>query len=135
VSDHVRLLSVKTALTPYLMTRRDAAEVTHQSFSARNDVSEGMVNVFETAGILRRYLVKPLDRYANPLEWSERNAAYRYVHHPECIVVIGEIAVLPLCLRLPWLAVVYTVLNAAVLTIRVSAENAGLKMARHNAAG
>ncbi len=59
---------------------------------------------------------------------------YRYVNHPNYIVVIGEIAVLPLCLGLPWVAVVFTVLNAAVLTIRVSAENAGLEKARHNAA-
>ena len=59
---------------------------------------------------------------------------YRHVNHPNYIVVIGEIAVLPLCLGLPWLAVVFTVLNAAVLTIRIRAENAGLEMARHNAA-
>lgn len=59
---------------------------------------------------------------------------YRYVNHPNYIVVIGEIAALPLCLGLPWVAVVFTVLNAAVLTIRINAENAGLEMARHNAA-
>lgn len=59
---------------------------------------------------------------------------YRYVNHPNYIVVIGEIAVLPQCLGLTWVAVVFTVLNAAVLTIRISAENAGLEIARHNAA-
>ena len=59
---------------------------------------------------------------------------YRYVNHPNYIVVIGEIAVLPLCLGLPWLAVVFTLLNAVVLAIRISAENASLKLARHNAA-
>ena len=58
---------------------------------------------------------------------------YRYVNHPNYIVVIAEIAVLPLCLGLPWLAVVFTALNAAVLTIRIRAENAGLKIARHHA--
>lgn len=59
---------------------------------------------------------------------------YRYVNHPNYIVVIGEIAVLPLCFDLFWLAVLFTVLNAAVLTIRIRAENAGLKIARHHAA-
>ena len=59
---------------------------------------------------------------------------FRYVNHPNYIVVIGEIAVLPLCLGLPWLAVVFTLLNAAVLTIRIRAENSGLETARHNAA-
>ncbi|OYU38003.1 MAG: hypothetical protein CFE33_18260 [Pseudorhodobacter sp. PARRP1] len=59
---------------------------------------------------------------------------YRYVNHPNYIVVIGEIAVLPLSLDLPWLGVVFTLLNAVVLTVRIRAENAGLDMVRHNAA-
>lgn len=52
---------------------------------------------------------------------------YRYVSHPNYIVVIGEIAVLPLCLGLPWLALLFSALNAAILTIRIRAENAGLQ--------
>lgn len=51
---------------------------------------------------------------------------YRYLSHPNYAVVIGEIAVLPLVLGLPWLAVLFTVLNAAVLTIRIRAENRAL---------
>ncbi|WP_426036746.1 isoprenylcysteine carboxylmethyltransferase family protein [Cypionkella sp. TWP1-2-1b2] len=39
---------------------------------------------------------------------------YRYVNHPNYIVVIGEIAVLPLCLGLPWLAVVFTLLSSPI---------------------
>lgn len=59
---------------------------------------------------------------------------FRYVNHPNYMVVIGEIAVLPLCLGLPWLAAVFTVLNGAILTVRIRAENAGLEMARGDAA-
>ena len=59
---------------------------------------------------------------------------YRYVNHPNYMVVIGEIAVLPLCLGLPWLAVAFSLLNAAVLTVRIRAENAGLQVAHHNEA-
>lgn len=51
---------------------------------------------------------------------------YKVLSHPNYVVVVGEILVLPLCLGLPWIAVVFTVLNAAVLTIRIRAENAGL---------
>ena len=40
---------------------------------------------------------------------------YRYLSHPNYAVVVGEIALLPLALHLPWLALVFTVLNAAVL--------------------
>ena len=49
---------------------------------------------------------------------------YRFVSHPNYLVVIGEIAVLPLCLGLPWFALVFSVANLAVLAIRVRAENA-----------
>lgn len=69
---------------------------------------------------------------------SERLVArgpYRFANHPNYIVVVGEIAVLPLCLGLPWLAALFTLLNAVVLTVRIRAENAGLQEVRANAAG
>jgi methyltransferase len=51
---------------------------------------------------------------------------FRWISHPNYVVVIGEIAVLPLCLGLPWVALVFSIANAAVLTIRIRAENAAL---------
>ena len=62
-----------------------------------------------------------------PGETLVRRGPYRYFSHPNYLVVIAEIAVLPLCLGLPGVAVVFTVLNAAVLTIRIRAENAALR--------
>ena len=47
---------------------------------------------------------------------------YRYFSHPNYAVVVAEIALLPLALHLPWLALVFTVLNAAVLVIRIRVE-------------
>lgn len=52
---------------------------------------------------------------------------YRFMRHPNYCVVIGEIAVLPLCLGMPWYALVFTILNLLVLAIRVRAENTALK--------
>jgi methyltransferase len=46
-------------------------------------------------------------------------------------VVIGEIAALPLCLGLPWLALIFSIANAAILSIRVRAENAALMGSRY----
>lgn len=51
---------------------------------------------------------------------------YRFLRHPNYLVVAGEIAVLPLMLGLPWIAAVFTALNAAVLFIRIRAENQAL---------
>ncbi len=59
---------------------------------------------------------------------------YRYLSHPNYAVVTGEIAVLPLVFYLPWLAVIFTVLNAVVLTIRIRAENRALAASREIAA-
>jgi methyltransferase len=55
---------------------------------------------------------------------------YRYLRHPNYAVVIGEIAVLPLTLHLPVVAILFTLLNALVLFIRIRAENAGLTQLR-----
>ena len=53
---------------------------------------------------------------------------YKYLSHPNYAVVAGEIALLPLALHLPLLALVFTVLNAAVLVIRIRAEARGLSV-------
>ena len=55
---------------------------------------------------------------------------YRWLSHPNYAVVAGEIAMLPLALGLPWLAVTFTILNAAVLFIRIRAENRALEVCR-----
>ena len=47
---------------------------------------------------------------------------YRYFSHPNYAVVASEIALLPLALHLPLLALIFTVLNAAVLVIRIRTE-------------
>jgi methyltransferase len=55
---------------------------------------------------------------------------YRFLSHPNYAVVAAEIAVLPLVLGLPLLAAFFTVLNAAVLAIRIRSENRALAAAR-----
>ena len=56
-----------------------------------------------------------------------RRGPYRWISHPNYAVVIGEIAVLPLVLGLPAVAAVFSLLNAAVLRIRIRAESDGLR--------
>lgn len=58
---------------------------------------------------------------------------YRYLRHPNYAVVAGEIAVLPLMLHLPELAVLFTTLNAIVLFIRIRAEDRALDLSRRHA--
>ncbi|QWW68456.1 isoprenylcysteine carboxyl methyltransferase family protein [Rhizobium sp. WYJ-E13] len=54
---------------------------------------------------------------------------YRFFKHPNYMIVTGEIAALPLAFGMPLYALVFSLLNAAILTIRIRAENAALKSA------
>ena len=51
---------------------------------------------------------------------------YRFLSHPNYLVVVGEIAVLPLCLGLWWYALAFSIANLPVLAIRIRTENASL---------
>jgi methyltransferase len=55
-----------------------------------------------------------------------RRGPYRWLNHPNYWVVAGEIAVLPLVFGLWSLAVVFTLLNAALLGFRIRQENRAL---------
>jgi len=54
---------------------------------------------------------------------------YRYFSHPNYAVVASETALLPLALHLPVLALIFTVLNAVVLVIRIRTEARALSAA------
>ena len=54
---------------------------------------------------------------------------YRWVNHPNYLVVIGEIAVLPLVWGLWAVALLFSALNAIVLSIRIREENRALRHA------
>jgi methyltransferase len=56
-----------------------------------------------------------------------RRGPYCFVDHPNYVVVAGEIAVLPLAFGLWQIAVVFSLLNAAVLIIRIREENRALR--------
>lgn len=55
-----------------------------------------------------------------------RRGPFRFLRHPNYVVVTAEIAVLPLAFGLPWVAALFTLLNAAMLHVRIGAENRAL---------
>jgi len=52
---------------------------------------------------------------------------YRWVNHPNYVIVIGEIAVLPLVFGLWQLAIAFSLFNAAILAIRIREENRAIR--------
>jgi methyltransferase len=55
-----------------------------------------------------------------------RSGPYRFLRHPNYIIVCGEIAVLPLVLGQWPIALIFTLLNAAALGWRIKVENGAL---------
>lgn len=51
---------------------------------------------------------------------------YRFMRHPNYVVVTAEIAVLPLVFGEIWVAIIFSLLNAAVLALRIAVEDAAL---------
>jgi methyltransferase len=64
-----------------------------------------------------------------PGERLVTDGPFRFLRHPNYAVVAGEIAVVPLALGLPLYALVFSILNAAMMAIRIPAENAALSQA------
>jgi methyltransferase len=62
-----------------------------------------------------------------PSETLVRRGPYRFMRHPNYAVVAGEIAVLPLVFGLWAYALVFSLLNAAALAVRIRAENRALR--------
>lgn len=52
---------------------------------------------------------------------------FRYLSHPNYMVVMAELVLLPLAFGLPGIAMLFFALNAVVLAIRITAENKALK--------
>lgn len=64
-----------------------------------------------------------------PGEAAVAHGPYRFMRHPNYLVVMLEIAVVPLALSLPLFALVFSLANAAVLAIRIRVEDEALAVA------
>ena len=61
-----------------------------------------------------------------PGEQLVARGPYRFLRHPNYAVVAAEIALLPLVFGLWQVALLFSVLNLAILTVRIRAENKAL---------
>ena len=91
--------------------------------------------VFVVLQLLRLWVLATLgERWTTKivvLPGAERitTGPFRFLNHPNYAVVVGEIAVLPLTFGLWLFGLTFSLLNAAVLFIRIRAENEALERA------
>ncbi|QJB70748.1 hypothetical protein HF685_08050 [Parasphingorhabdus halotolerans] len=88
-----------------------------------------MLAVFIGTQILRVWTLASIGRW-----WTTRiisaphfdrvnRGPYKFLSHPNYTVVVLEIAIIPLMLGLPWVALVFSILNAILLRHRIKVEN------------
>jgi len=113
---------------PLIVAVHAAWLVTLWVYGREQPVNLPLLAVFVLLQALRIWILATLGR-----RWTTRiivlpgkplisTGPYRFIAHPNYAIVVGEIAVLPLALHLPVLALVFSALNAAVLAIRIRAE-------------
>ena len=95
-------------------------------------VATGFLVLFLILQIARFWVLATLGRrwtirvIAIPGEHLVSRGPYRLLRHPNYAVVSSEIAIVPLALGLPLYALVFSILNAAVLAVRISVEDRAL---------
>ncbi len=57
-----------------------------------------------------------------------KKGPYKYLKHPNYIIVITEIAIIPLVFQLYYTAILFSILNAIMLFVRIKEENKALKI-------
>ncbi|WP_245866862.1 type III polyketide synthase [Oceaniglobus roseus] len=72
----VRLLGLATALPPHALPQDEVLAEARRILAPKFPQFEKLVPAFTTAGVDCRYSVAPLDWFAEPRDWPERNALY-----------------------------------------------------------
>jgi methyltransferase len=105
-------------------------------FGTTREIDPTLLAIFLSLQVLRVWTLMTLGP-----RWTTRiivlpgaplksNGPYRFISHPNYFVVVGEIAALPLCLGLPWIAFLFSAANAILLSIRIRAETIALTGSR-----
>jgi methyltransferase len=105
-------------------------------FGHNQPVSIAWLAVFAVLQVLRAWII-----YSLGGRWTTRiivmggplvtKGPFAWFKHPNYLIVIAEILVVPMIFGLPVVAAVFSALNAAMLIVRISAEEVALQRYRH----
>lgn len=100
-------------------------------FGYDNSIAYGWLVVFAVLQVCRVWILGSLgSRWTTRIIILEEplvvRGPFKYVAHPNYMLVVAEIIVAPMVLGLTWVALVFTVLNAAMLWVRIGVEHKAL---------
>ncbi|HEX8839299.1 MAG TPA: type III polyketide synthase [Sphingomicrobium sp.] len=70
------LLSIATAVPPYVVQQGEAKALARDAFGGRKALFDRLSGVFDNAGIAKRHIVAPADWYLSRHGWRDRNDVY-----------------------------------------------------------
>ena len=102
-------------------------------FGYDETVALGWLAVFTVLQIFRVWILGSLGgRWTTRIIVLEEplvvRGPFKYFSHPNYMLVVAEIIVAPMVLGLIWVAVVFTVLNAGMLWVRIGVESKALAL-------
>jgi methyltransferase len=92
-------------------------------------ISWVFLSIFIIVLLFKYWALSSLGKYWNtkiyriPGVYPVKKGPYKFLKHPNYMEVVCEIAVIPLVFHLYYTAVIFTVLNAIMLTVRITVEN------------
>jgi methyltransferase len=107
------------------------AEYIYRSSGA---VNYYLVGLFFILILIKIVVISTLGNYWNtkiykvPGTRPVATGIYKYIKHPNYVIVVLEIAIIPLAFHLYYTAIIFTILNALMLTVRIKKENEVLAM-------
>ena len=121
---------------PAMVTMHSAWLVCLSVFGYSQPVSIFWIVLFATLQIFRIWILTSLG-----FRWTTRiiileeplvkHGPFKFIHHPNYTLVVAEIIVAPMVLGLWWIAILFTILNALMLWVRITAEESALSPLRN----
>lgn len=88
-----------------------------------------LVLVYLILAALKFWVIGSLGKFWNtkilriPAAILINKGPYKYVKHPNYMIVVAELIVIPMCFQLVYTAIIFTFLNAIMLYVRIKEEN------------
>jgi len=103
--------------------------ITEYMLSTNSPIDYVFLILFILLLLFKAWALSSLGKYWNtkifrvPGTGPVKKGPYKLFKHPNYFIVICEIAIIPLVFHLYYTAIIFTVLNAIMLTVRIKVEN------------